>query len=244
MKNLYYAYSPNASVDISSIDINEFIQPCTPSSSEWFSSLDFFLDGYKSINDRFSDMKRKMVQGVMPPTELQGDHVWTTIKNCPGIKDLFKTTYLIKAPCDIHISILRDNNSDQLHVIPNYASEGLVSVTSMEDSAYKSRTSKVLKDTIAVRFTLPILLKSQEDYVTMDPQYHETNPPWRVTNGVMSSGYQGPLQVNTFFPNQEGDYLIKKDTVLAYYYFHKKVKLKLDDSLTKPVFFTRFIGKY
>ena len=225
MKKLEYYYIHD---ELNELDDREqltstYIKELVPSSSEWFSSLPFFKDGFDSVKSFYSTLKNRIVSGVQSEEDMQllrDSGGALTAKNCPGIKMLFKNSFLVTTPCDIHITINKENNM----VVFNMSDERLISVSTHNERQYKTKHSNLFEERINVKFEIPIYLHSQNNWIFMQPTYH-VDVPWEVMPGIMSTGY-AQLNVNTLFPYTTEDYLIKKGTPLCYLYFDEKHKLE------------------
>lgn len=225
MKKLYYYYLIE---EMNSLDDREkltssYIKEIIPSTSEWYSSLPFFKDGFKSVDQFYSNLKNKIISGNHTEDDMQlltDSGGALTAKNCPGIKTLFKQSFLITTPCDIHISI----NKEREMIVFNMSDEKLISLSTHNDKQYKTKNNKLFENRINVKFEIPIYMHSQNNWIFMQPTYH-SDVPWEVMPGVVNTGYTA-LNVNTLFPFETKDYLIKKGTPLCYLYFDEKHKLE------------------
>ena len=224
MKKLYYNY---AIPDIEELDISEFLVECSPSTSSWFNSLDFFINGAKDLNEYFSIVKRNILKGLQSYDEINSvtTPAATTIKNCPGIKGLFRNTILVKSPCDLHVSVLPHNNN--FEVLFNSSDQRLMIGEWHDDGQFKSRSNGLFNGAKNLKLCLPIVLQTDVDYLMLDPMYHE-NLPWKTMTGVINAREYNAVQlnINVMLQETECDFIIKKGAPLCYLYFHDKVKLE------------------
>lgn len=243
MKKLYYTFRDEKLNDLETPLIDLFIEPCIPTTSSWFSSLDFFVEkGVKGVSDMLVRWKDGVLNGQVPWDIFEKSSSKTTVKNCPGIKDLFKNTYIVKAPCDFHFYV--KNQDGQSNMICNASSDELMSFEQHPDVQFKNHKSNLFDGRMNLKITLPILLDTESTYLFLQPTYHN-QIPFEILNGVISpeNGQELGLNINTLVQQVDQEYMIPKGTVLCYLYFHDKVKLMHRKKAKKKHFHTTFLGR-
>lgn len=239
-KTVYYDFN-HEQIEEGNIKLNDIIEPCRPSTSEWFSSMDFFINGAKNINEYFANLKRRCLTQVVTHEEFNAP---TTVKNCIGIKDLFKNSYIIKSPCDFHVSVIPHENE---YIVAFNSSDSILLKHEIHaPQQYKNNKNKLFHNYTNLKLALPVLIRSKADYLYVDPVYHNETPlPLKVLPGVIADHQTHDLNINTIVENKEQDFLIKKGTVLTYLYFVSPVEFKIDRNIKyAPRFRKTFAWQY
>ncbi len=219
---LYYSYAEDSQIRESMEDATSlFLEEGSPGSSCWFSKLPLLVDGFKTVHSMLRSRHYDYKSGK---AEMKGPMY--TAKVCPGIIEILKTSILVKAPCDIAITI----DSDGLFTWFNGA-HGLLNIVQHLPKQMYQEDHNIFKGKLALKFELPLMTstKGKFSYIVLAPQYHGA-VPYTVPNGVMSKDYpQGmPLNIIGLFdiPDRESvTHVINKGTVLAYYWSESKIKL-------------------
>ena len=162
--------------------------------------------------------------------EIIGSHLSqsnNTAKTCSGILNILSNSVLVKAPCDILISI--DSDGTWSYVTP----PGSAYVKLAEEHPPVQYTPARKEDAIfknkqVIKFIMPITLRASEDYIHLAPQYH-SDLPLTLLSGVIETA-SAPLNLITTFdipPKGEvTEIVIKKGTVMAYLWTAKPLRLK------------------
>jgi len=198
MKKIYYEINEDL------LDIDEILQICTPSSSSWFDSLPV-LKQFRSIKNWMQEGLSKNISNSLPKTA----------KVCPGIKDLFKHTVLIKLPCDVLLETFSDGR--YTWATPN--SDINLNITSHPYFQYTSEKSNLFKDKLQIKFNLPVQLCGDKnlEVIFLNPYYHKSQP-YEIVPGYLkiSSSKKSELPLNTFFPITDKVYHFKAGEIIAY----------------------------
>jgi hypothetical protein len=237
VKKLYWSWDiyRNPTIEMYQLDINDFLVPCSASSSSWFSGLPSFIDGSKSYKELF----QKMTKSMMENFDKDKNHIrWfpkktvelKTMKTCPGVHEVFYSSFIVKCPLDVKLRITE--TLDILHV--ETIDSELLELGSHEFIQMKSKNN-LFRGRFNVKFTLPVVLKNDYNipYVFLNPTYHH-NPVWDVIPGVINKQFSKgiPLIVNTLinvndlnFKDGIASLDISKGTPLSYIWFPEKMKL-------------------
>lgn len=231
---LFYAFTENNEEYENSGTINEILELAKPSTSCWWSKMS------KTIAEVKTDSYAKYVSAVHKNALSGGvagkditDHMEVassigTGKVCPAIIQTLANSYLVKAPCDIYVTVDRAGSfswrvdSDIVRVDNHPASQ-----FTPEDSS-----ADLFAGHVNVKFTIEVLLQTNKvPWLFLQPMYHN-NHSFKVINGLVSGDYtrkQG-LAVNTLLEIPKDKdfeaYHIEKGSVLCYLYFPHKMKLK------------------
>jgi len=216
--------------------IGRWIEESTPYKSKWYSNMavnisESILGKYiPSIHKVMSILKIGCIRGREEYCSILEYGTLATSKTCPGILNILRNCVLVKAPCDISITI--DDTGEWRHRVPDSRFIKLEDAHPPEQFGTPFNKGAGLFDQDRVlKFSLPILLTSEEPYIHLDPQFHSTRP-LRVINGVIagSSTKGAPLNIITMFkiPDKGGilEIDISKGEVLAYLWSPSKIKLK------------------
>jgi len=247
MKKLYYHYYNrlnwiNEHAEKETIDM--FLEPAYKDKSCPFHQLNLYMNSFNfnSIFDGLDWVKNSFVSGTVSAKDYS-DIIKAspnTAKVCPGLNGILHNSYLVKSPCDYHISIIGDR------VLGNcpQGTESLMGVASHPSEQFETKHGDSLfPNMINVKFELPIFIKSTEPILFLQPFLHK-NVPWVVINGVLENSYINlgqPLSINTLLPKELTSITIKCGDPLAYIWSPKK--LKLTKAKKMPLFFhRRFVG--
>jgi hypothetical protein len=251
---LYYMFTDEELHSKSKDYLPQFIQGPSITSSCWFSSMPAnvskYLTGknFKSTNKLMSYLAKKMSRGDTHAGDLFEYRSYSTIKVCPAVQEVLKTSHLILAPCDIHISIFKDGtwvskvpDGRLLSILGDHPREQLTPLDTVHD-LFKGRT--------VIKFKLPIIIGVDNDapWIFLQPHYHN-NIPIEVLNGVVSGKYSKDQELNIITLvdiSKEENYTIdiKKGEVLAYLWSPTPLKLEKRDSLNGIVFRSKFTRGY
>jgi hypothetical protein len=230
---LYYKVTDAAIKDEENV-IDRYLEESTPSKSPWYKFLPIntsitLLGKYiPSTNRLIERLSLECLKGV---EEHCNQARVSTIKTCPGILNILNNSILVKAPCDISITI--SSNGSWVHHIPDYPYLDIVEdhppgqFTSMD-----KYTGDVFKNERVIKFNLPLFLSTDgEPYIHLHPQLH-SKTPLKVVNGVIGGHLTkiAPLNIiTTFEVPEKGEFIninIKKGDVLAYLWSNSRLRLK------------------
>lgn len=191
--------------------INEIIVKATPKSSCWWNKLPPTVDGIKDYVGHLRDVHSDWFRGI----NSQPFGTIYTAKACPGLVKLFSKTYLIKAPCDVFISV---QNKEYAY---NSAND-LVTVSSHDNKQFITEDNKLFDGKFCVKICIEINTSMDKDveYLIEHPVYHN-NPDFFVPTGLISSKYakSQPMHIITLVDLDEdgkAEINIKAGDVLAY----------------------------
>ena len=198
--------------DNAEILINDILEPSSPKSSCWWSSLKTtHSNKWRNYSEYLKVFQRKSLSGEHPelfPTI-------NTAKTCPGILGILSNSYLVKSPADITITF--DSNGQFIW----NSSNDLISISDGHKT-YQYLTNDendIFKNKIAIKFEIGIMLKTSDSFIHTQPQYH--NDMWYdVAIGLVGGKYIDgvPLSIIAFVdkPSKTETYEIKHGDVLAY----------------------------
>lgn len=229
-------WKPEKLID-TNMDISDYMEPCVPQTSEWWSGLDTFIDPItRNTKEYFGRIKEAVFERRMPEQQAHDllHSVPKTAKACPGIHGLFKNSYLVKTPCDVHVTI----NKHEMVVAATASDPALINVRMHSKDQFKSN-SNLFDNRFNIKFDLPVCIGTKEriPYTFFDPMYHTENP-WSVMPGVIDGKYASgcSLVVQTLVDindhrvdfNDKGywHFVLKKGQPLAYLWLPKKTKLE------------------
>lgn len=183
--------------------IDKIIVPSTPKSSCWWSRL-------KSI----------------------GYNQKANIRTCPAVNDVLVNSFLLKAPCDMVISVSKDSEY-------TYDSEcDMFSIESHHSSQYHTDKDNIFKGKLNIKFVMPVLIRTDNvPLMFLQPMYHNSNTSFMVLNGTITGTYtdKQPLLVNILVDIPKTDtpvtYNIKSGDVLAYLWSPERLELSRSKEL-------------
>lgn len=211
--------------------INEILQPAVPSSSCWFASLKPFTDNFKNSFDFHSEKQKAFLKG---DTDAIMQERVTTAKQCPGIIDYLKNSYLIKSPAEIYITVDKEGN------YVYRSSNNLVQISSHDTSQFYSEKNNLFEGKLNLKLRIPVVLSTEgTQWLMQHPIYH-SNPDFTVTPGTISDKYTQGEQLNIIVlvdtPKDEPvTYRIGYGDVLAYLWFPHKMELVHDNTINMPL---------
>jgi len=230
---IHYAFSRDDlnNKDVAEDVIKNYLVQSTPQGSCWWSGLSKTI---KTVEENtFSSYMKRVQQYVldnplqsMKDTETYGSVM--TAKKCPAIASILRTSFLVKSPANMTITIKEDgefvwhSDSD----IINIETHSKLQFTPEDGN------NDLFKDKVNLKFVTGITLKTtkQSPWMFLQPTYHN-NVDYQVLNGIVESKYvtHQALNINTLFDiPTEGTktYHIKTGDVLSYIWFPHKMKLK------------------
>lgn len=241
MKKVYYEF--NGDLYRADDDFRDkFIQSNWNTSSCPFSKLPTLVGKLKSIKHIFDKLKDDAYYGNIPYEQYvaEKNDVHATIRTCPGVNRILKTSYMLTAPCDMHLSVTAEETAELI-----VADEKLAKIT-MHHPSYQHTTTegeKILGDNIMVKFNMPYAIKSEVPLMFLQPQMHGSQS-WTVINGVLPEKRAHQMAIILSFPRPKSGqehYMIKKGTVLSYLWSSEKTKLVKSKSRLVP-YQSKFIG--
>ena len=185
--------------------IEEVAVPCAPATSSWFSSIPFFLDKGKNLKDWFEK------------TVLSNQDFPVSVKACPGISDLFKSSVLLK----FHQEVLLQTNEEGQHRWRTPQEYNGVGIASHSSDQFTSDKNSLFQDKINIKFLVPVNFHTPKNQKIMflNPTYH-CEAPYIVMPGLIQQIYQPgtpPVTpINTLFPKVNATYHFKVGDPLAY----------------------------
>lgn len=228
MKKLYWKWDTiHSPIENYDMNVEDFIQPCTPQSSAWWLGLPKFTENVKNI--WINRTREKHINIAEPPFTVSNNvsEKPSTVKSCPGILEIFKKSYIVKCPHDLSICITEDMRMESYS--PSAAG---VSIQTHPFSQLKS-SYNMFAERINIKFMIPILITSDLPYVFLNPTYH-CNNIWDVMPGVVDSPWNKDIQlnVNTLinlkdleFKDGVAEISIREKQPLCYMWFPEKTKL-------------------
>lgn len=224
--------------------ISLYLEQSARTTCPWHRALNTLADTTSSVRDYYSSVKRRFFAGEIDRSTLARglEPVTATAKVCPAITGVLENSFLVRAPCEIHISI--NSNGEFLC---NSASTRLLNIMSHPARQFLAEGSNLFKNYINLKFELPILLNSHRvPYVFLQPSYH-TDAEWIIPPGAISGAETATqqLNVNTFFEIPESgvrDIHIRAGAVLAYIWFPEPLKLRYSDRIQRIDIQQRYLG--
>ena len=241
MKKLYWQFEDRTYIESqrlsrSDMDISDYLIPCTPQSSPWYMNLRKYIEpDMTSWTEFYSKIKRQVFEGKIrrEDAEHMCTHVPKTMKSCPGLLSLFKSSYIVRSPCEIHITAsIPDKEVIATTPVPN-----MIDIK-MHDPAQLRSNPNLFQGKFNLKFDMPVLLGTKEKipYVFLNPSYHAKNV-WDVVPGVIDSRYAGGMGLitNTLVDSTHPDVhidkegifnmVIKKHQPIAYLWYPEPTKL-------------------
>lgn len=164
---------------------------------------------------------------------------FSTAKLCPNIVNILSQSVAVKAPVDIHVSVIKYPKVEPKahHVFvddkfPYTQPHGRVQFT--------TEKSSVFTNMVNLKIEIGINLHCHKDTVVTftQPLYHNDKVPYTVIPGMFTyplNGFAG-LIFNALMPEDTEDFIIKSGDVLFYATFNRKVKLiKTDNPRNKQI---------
>tara|TARA_Y100000004_G_C8932474_1_gene420638 strand:+ start:487 stop:1182 length:696 start_codon:yes stop_codon:yes gene_type:complete len=208
MKNFYYA--PKGDIDVKFEDI---MTPCHSKTPSWWKDMGFYLKGAKSVLDLWTGLDQTKKQEV---------EAFTTVRACPGFRDLFRNSHLVKFPCDL----LFETKADGGYTWKTPSSENILGVYSHNSA---QMVSPVSDKYLIIKFELPFFMSGKGiRLVYMDPIYYK-DQPFKVCPGVVqlqSSNKGLGFNILTFFEKKDATYHFEQGDPLCLIYFPERVTVK------------------
>ena len=208
MKNFYYA--PKGDKDV---EFNDIFTPCHAKTPSWFQEMGFYLNGSKSVLDLWSKLDQARKQEA---------EAFTTVRACPGFRDLFKHSYLVKFPCDL----LFETKEDGGYTWKTPSSENILGVYSHNSA---QMVSPVSDKYLIIKFELPFFMSGRGTrLVFMDPIYYKQQP-YIVCPGVvelMSNDRGLGFNILTFFEKKDATYHFQQGDPVCLIYFPDRIQVK------------------
>jgi len=237
---LYYTFKDNKMGANSKEYIGLYLKPGGTSSSCWFKNLPINIS--KALFGKYipspikfySFLKRLMHSkgDEFAGSFIEGGATISTARTCPGIADILKTSMLVTAPTDIHITVFSDCTC-----INNTGDDKLATVTldhHMSQFTPLDQTScDIFNNKIAVKIRLPLLLgtnKGKIPYLLLGPQYHSSLPAEFVMGAMR--GYNAiSMPLNLIYlmdvPTKgDATWSISKGEVLGYVWAPEPLELE------------------
>jgi len=218
-------------------NIDEVFNPCNAVKNDWWQNLSPFITNSKSLKEWFAVVTKNKHWSPSDPN---------TIKTCPGLADLFKSSFIWKMPCDLLLKISDDGNAWQT------PQTDLLKLDSHSDFQYTNRLGQTIyKQKINIKFETPFLIHADRvlKYIPSAAAYHNSDIDYDVMPGVvtLSNNVSSPLNLNLMFDRKENIYEFKKGQPIAYFTFMSDKLPKLvynPDSKCFTKNRTKFFGYY
>ena len=183
-------------------DIEEAVIPCTPQSSQWLSTIPLLVGGFKTVKEWFTKFNHHSF-----------DDVPTTIRVCPGIKDLMQQSVLIKFHHDLLLETYEDDNFKWR----TPEAGGNIRVEMHPSLQYMSEKSQLFRDQVNVKLIIPINFHSKGPLMFLNPYYHQKQP-YSVMPGLITNinGNLPETAINLMFPRMNATYHFKRGEPLCY----------------------------
>lgn len=209
----------------------EVIEPLTSRTSSWLNSIPFFRDferTYSNKRDALNNFSKWKSPGGEAPT---------TIRFCPGIKNLFNNSVLVRWPCDFLI------HNDNGILSWNSPDGGLLKVSHHLGYQYKADNFNFTN----FKITVPCAITSNKplDIIPLQPFYHSQEnldvviPPGVVTT---SSNVDFMLTINFMLSNTAKSYTFNKGDPMVYLYANEPFKLVSNNDPIRPYQRTKFFN--
>jgi hypothetical protein len=236
--------------------INLYFENKGTKGSCWFSSLkvnisESLIGKYiPSIREFISTIQKSCLGGDPTACEYLSFDSLATVKTCPGVRGILSNSIVVKAPCDISITI--NSEGEWLYKASDFR---LVELTEEHPTIqfgapFNNKDSTLFKNKRIIKIKLPITISTDGDpYIHLHPQFH-SDLPISVVNGVIETPYteEVSLSIITFYTlPKSGSTLeiqINKGDALAYLWAPKPFKLKeVEPKVLKPKLFYKFIRR-
>jgi len=211
--------------------------------SKWWSGLPLFRFGASNLKEWFdiaTTQSDKNCEGAPQ-----------TMRSCPGVGDLFKQSYVVKAPVDMLIKIINYDPND-----PN-AYGWLISTPTMAIShdphitaeshppwQYMSANDTIYKDKVNIKLATYIWFSSKKrvQCAYFPPVYHVDNVEYDVMPGIItiSDKMYVPFNINLMFPKEDKIYFIKAGQPIAYMTFLNTDKPVFKKTDKQPGLFRKY----
>lgn len=143
--------------------IKTILSKAAPTSSCWWSKLKQRVDGSK---DNIGSVK--LVHQESLAGRSKDFFLGVTAKTCPGILSLFNKAYLLKAPCDIVITVSSTGSYEW-----DVSNDKLVDIGEHPTHQFQSKGSTLFKNKLCFKITLKLQLSIEgSGYLLLDPFYH------------------------------------------------------------------------
>lgn len=238
MKKLYWDwnYQNFEELHVHTPELSDVIVPCSAVSSPWWKGLPSFTNGMKSMKDVIKNLSIEKFHKM--GEKRRNEFRWAgaspgekkTMKWCPGVTQLFETSFMLKCPCDVTIQINRS-----MDFVVHNSVDDILGVGGHQFDQMRSEYN-MFKGKFNIKFTLPVRTSNDQNipYIFTNPSYH-ADTIWDVIPGVIGKRYTKglPLIVNTlvdvndlvFDEDDIATIEIKKGAVLSYIWFPEKMKL-------------------
>ena len=215
-------------------DVSLWMEVCSPNSSEWWRTLPNSLNIFKP-QEMFKWMREKnLTVATMDSAKTKRP----TMKACPGVLGLFKSTILLKAPTNITIYI--QDNPDGNHNIINQSEMPNLLPIQFHSTRQFANMGSSWAQYRNLKFCFPFKIRSTHPYIFAQPYWHN-HVPFDVPPGGLFGKFHNhqDLNLNVLYkmnPTLEyNHFTVKKGTVLGYAIFPYPVNLKYDKSIPQDV---------
>lgn len=213
--------------------INTILEPAVASSSCWFSNLKPFVDNYKTTFDFHRSLHLDFFK--TGNEEFLDAHRIATAKQCPGINQYLKNSFLVKSPAEVIITVNKDGS------FVYRSSNEMIKINNHDVVQFYPEKGNIFEGKINIKINVPVMLRAENSQWLIQTPYYHTQKKWDVTPGVINGNYaKEGEQINVIcmfdVPKDEPvTYKIEYGEVLAYLWFPEKMKLVHDDSINTPL---------
>jgi len=199
------------------IPLEEVIVPALGGPS-WFQQLCPFIGKHKTPLDAYYKARTIVAR---------------TAKNCPGMLELFKNSFLIKFPCDVILETME--TGEYLWQKPSKTE--VLDIT--HQTAEQVESTGPLASSIMIKFCLPFIFQAPNNKVSlMNPLYWKLQP-YTVAPGIMNFHKdREPLALHVIvcFKKKNKIYEFKKGEAMCLYYTHHHSTLEINNNLIDSLF--------
>lgn len=188
-------------------DIKDSVGPLRKNTPDWWKDLNVFQNGAKNIKEFFE----KFNWDVFSDAE-----IFTTVKVCPGMRQHFDNSILLKFPCDVVL----ETNVDGGYRFKSSNKDLFIS------AHHEDQAPAIGKDFIIIKFVVNFSLmsskKSQMSFV--DPIMFK-DQPYRASPGCVYC-FEEPVLPNfiCFFPKENERYYFKAGDPMAIIQFSDPIE--------------------
>ena len=206
---------------------------------DWFKSIplnkDVMRQGHvarKNVNlAKLDAMYRNFrAQNSLPSDEghITNTTYIATARMCPAIVNTLAQSIAVKAPVDIHVSVVHSTDSEPKvhHVFTDHRFGYTHGHSRLQ---FTSDRNKLLNGFVNFKIETGLSLHCHKDttIIFSQPVFHNPSVPYTVIPGSFTYPINGmaPIIFNAFMPEDTKDFIIRRGEVLFYITFNKKVKL-------------------
>lgn len=206
-------------------------------------------DWYKSMpkETKYQGLNRAVAR-IRDIMDNQSDHtLFSTVRQCPNIKDVMINSLLVKAPCDIDCAVadqgmLEDEPQPWLLYTPS--DFNMPTMAPHSRTQFTCERSPLFKDHFNLKIDTQLVLRCPDGVEPSfaQPIYHNPNAPWKVLQGQFTKPLNKHVRLifNAMVHESVREFSIKKGDALMYLFFGKKVDMEPVASVGNSLFRDRF----